>query len=426
MVIHVVHEGETIQSIADQYMVPVDRLIIENELKNPNNLALGETIVVLYPDITYVIQEGDTLGNIATKYNVSVLQLLRNNPYLSERQYIYPGETIVVSYKGDKTATLSTNGYAYPFIDMDILKKTLPFLTYLSIYSYQISADGNIQDINDADIIKMAKEYNVAPIMVVEVLAQNQTEEINTIHSILNDQEKQERLSSGILGVLKEKGYYGVSINTSYILPKDRDRYFAFVKKLATRIKSEGFKFYDNFSLSTFELLTETIYEGLKYDEIGKIVDGITLISYEYGYSVGIPSGTVSFDAIEEFINYMIKLIHSEKIDIGVLDIGYIWKLPYEPGVSKGMSISYETAIAIALENNAEILFDDSTKSAYFHFIASDEFVVRFWDARGIDAYTKLVPDFKLNGVGIWNIMLFFSQMWLVINSQYEIEKVQI
>lgn len=52
MVIHVVREGETIQSIADQYMVPIDRLIIENELKNPNNLALGETIVILYSEIT--------------------------------------------------------------------------------------------------------------------------------------------------------------------------------------------------------------------------------------------------------------------------------------------------------------------------------------------------------------------------------------
>lgn len=352
--------------------------------------------------------------------------LLRNNPYLSERQYIYPGETIVISYKGEKTSTLSTNGYAYPFIDKDILKKTLPFLTYLTIYSYQISADGNINSIDDADIIKMAKAYNVAPIMTVEVLAQNQTEEINAIHSILNDQEKQERLSSGILGILKKEGYYGVSINTSYILPKDRELYVAFVKKLAARIKSEGFKFYDNFSLSTFELLTETIYEGLDYDEIGTAVDGITLISYEYGHSVGIPSGTVSFDSVEDFVKYMTGLIPSEKIDIGVLDIGYIWKLPYEPGVSEGMSISYESAIEIALENNAEILLDDSTDSAYYHYIASDEYIVRFWDARGIDAYTKLVPNFKLKGVGIWNIMSYFAQMWLVINSQYEIEKVLI
>lgn len=30
------------------------------------------------------------------------------------------------------------------------------------------------------------------------------------------------------------------------------------------------------------------------------------------------------------------------------------------------------------------------------------------------------------SGVGIWNIMFYFPQMWLVINSQYEIEKVLI
>lgn len=88
------------------------------------------------------------------------------------------------------------------------------------------------------------------------------------------------------------------------------------------------------------------------------------------------------------------------------------------------MSINYSTAIEIALENNAEILFDESTNSAYFQYITFDEYIVRFWDARSIDAYTKLVADFKLNGAGIWNIMYFFNQMWLVINSQYDIFKV--
>ncbi len=39
-------------------------------------------------------------------------------------------------------------------------------------------------------------------------------------------------------------------------------------------------------------------------------------------------------------------------------------------------------------------------------------------------AYVKLAPQYGFYGVGVWNIMRFFPQMWLVINSQYEIEKV--
>jgi hypothetical protein len=32
--------------------------------------------------------------------------------------------------------------------------------------------------------------------------------------------------------------------------------------------------------------------------------------------------------------------------------------------------------------------------------------------------------DSGLQGTGIWNIMYYYAQMWLIINSQYEIESV--
>lgn len=118
MTIHVVQKGETINSIADKYGVSADRLILDNGIKNPSRLVVGDTIVILKPDISYTIQEGDTLGSIADKYEVTIFQLLRSNPYLSDREYIYPGETIVISYEENIIGAISTNGYAYPFIDI--------------------------------------------------------------------------------------------------------------------------------------------------------------------------------------------------------------------------------------------------------------------------------------------------------------------
>jgi spore germination protein len=53
-----------------------------------------------------------------------------------------------------------------------------------------------------------------------------------------------------------------------------------------------------------------------------------------------------------------------------------------------------------------------------------EEYIVRFRDARSVDDYVKLVPEFDFNGIGIWNIAVYFPQMWLVINSQYDIEKI--
>lgn len=142
MIIHVVKQGETISSIAELYGKSAERLALENGLIETERLAVGETLVILYPEIEYTVEEGDTLGNIARKYNVSIMELLRNNPYLSDRQYIYPGEVIVIKYMAERTRKITTNGFAYPFVNIDTLRKTLPFLTYLTVFSYYLYRPG--------------------------------------------------------------------------------------------------------------------------------------------------------------------------------------------------------------------------------------------------------------------------------------------
>lgn len=105
MIIHVVQPQETIQSIAEIYGVSAEKLIIDNELINPEDLVPGQTIVITYPQKVYIVQDGDTLESIAVMHNISVMQLLRNNPILAGREYIYPGELLVISYGTNRSIT---------------------------------------------------------------------------------------------------------------------------------------------------------------------------------------------------------------------------------------------------------------------------------------------------------------------------------
>ena len=424
MTIHVVQKGETIDSVAEKYGVSAERLIIENGISLPIILAVGETLVVLHPEITYKVQEGDTLVSIAEKYKVTIFQILRNNPYLSDREYFYPGETIVISYEGEKIRSIAINSYAYPFIDMNILKKTLPFLTYLTIYSYEVTAEGDLNDIDDTEIIKTAKAYGVAPVMLLVAASKSLEEEIAVMHSILSSKDAQIKLVNNILRVLKSKGYSGVSFTPPYLQPDDRSIYEELVLKFIDIISKAGYKVYDTLSVRTFLLLNGTLSTGIDYQKIGREVDGTMLINYTFGYSEGVPPGTTSIDTFKRFIEASTKRMPPEKIFSGVPVIGYIWMFPFTPNQSKGMAVTYDSVIQIAIEHNAEILYDEITNSAYFTYVSVDEFVVRFWDARSIDVFVKIVPEFGLNGISIWNIMNWFPQMWLVINSQYDIDKV--
>jgi spore germination protein len=425
MIIHVVKEGETIQSIADSYGLSAERIILENELQNRTRLAVGEALVILFPDQTYTVKEGDTLGTIADSFGISLIQLLRNNPYLSDREYIYPGETIVISYKESKTYSLSVNGYIYPFVNRNVLKKTLPFLTYLSVFNYEVTAEGDIINQDDNDIIRMAKAYGVAPIMILTISVRDPAEEAKLIHTILTDEAIQDRLLDNLVNLLKEKDYYGVNIHTPYILPEDRAMYDDFIKKFTSRISKEGFKVWSTFIIRIFELLTGTLLSGINYQALGEEAVKISLISYEFGYSVGIPQGAFSMDIIRRFLEFTLKLFSPEKTLYGIRTIGYVWKLPYIPGETKGMAVSYQAAIQLALNNNAVIMYDEITNAAYFEYISeNDQYEVQFWDARSIDNFVRLVPEFKMDGASVWNVMSFFPQMWLVINSQYDIKRV--
>ncbi len=188
MTIHVVQNGETVKSIAEFYGVPADRIILENDLTTTDSLVPGQTIVITFPEQTHVVQEGDTLLGIANSYEVPLLQILRNNPYLADREYIYPGETLVINY-GNKKRKISTNGYANSFIKGDILNKTLPFLTYLSIFGYRVIAGGKIEEIDDTKLIQISKNYGAAPLMILSTLSVGGDENVEAAYSFLNNEE---------------------------------------------------------------------------------------------------------------------------------------------------------------------------------------------------------------------------------------------
>lgn len=423
MIIHVVEPGETIDSIAGSYGISVDRLALENGIRVSDELVVGETLVVLMPEILYTIKDGDTLESIATEHNVSLFEILRNNPYLSDRRFIYPGETIVIKYEGERNETISVNGYAYPFIGMNVLRKTLPFLTYLSVYSYNYYMDGEILDAEDEEIIRTAADYGVAPIMILTAFADNPLDEIELTHFLLGSPSLQDRLISNLIIVLGRKGYYGIDFTVRYIQPEDRSAFIDFIMKLSARLKTEGFRTFITLSFNVFELLVNVDYEDLLVNLLEDYVENINIITYDWGFTRVAPS-VIAYDTVRNYLSTITSRISPGKLSLGISTIGYVWKLPYIEGITIGQSISFDSAIELAKEYNVVIKFDEVTKASYFQYYSDSEYIVRFRDARGIDYATLLVPMYNMRGLGIWNIMYFFDQMWMVINSKYNIEKI--
>ncbi len=427
MTIHVVQPGETIDSISALYNITAERLVLENGILNPDNLVVGQTIVIVQPELVYVIQDGDTLASIAEENDVSVMELLRNNPYLSNRQYLFPGETIVIRYETNKIRSIATSGYAFPYIDIDVLTKTLPFLTYLTIFNYNITREGEIiVDDEDSDIVQLAKIYGVAPMMFVSTFTQEGISSGEVAFNILNNPQIQDQLIENILTILKTKGYYGINFYAEYITLENIDQTAVYLKRAADILHAQGYRVLITVTPEIKIDSQKVRFNTIDYSKLAVSVDAIVFTSYEWGRSYSFPSSINPVNVMRELLNYAVKIVPPEKIFVGLITIGYDWQLPYVPGASTANAITSDGAIQIAAENGVAIQFNEPAQAPYFYYMDGEEqlHIIWFKDARTFDAFARLVLEYGLQGLSIWTIMYFNTQMWFVLNTEYDIDKV--
>lgn len=426
MDIYVVQPGDTIEEIADNFGVSVEKLILYNELINPNNLLVGQVIVIVHPSETYIVREGDTLSSIAASFNITVNELLRNNPFIIESKYIYPGEELTISY--NRSARMAAYGYTNTFINRQTLKKTLPYLTYLSIIHNYIGMNGEIVGSDeDIDIIQMAIQHGVIPLMHLATIAIQGETDIEFTFRILSNNTLQNRVIENALTVLKDKGYYGVIISAQLINSDNQDLFYNFAKKFSERLGAEGYITLLAIDPNAHTTNGVVTFEPIDYSRLSEVVYSILFLQYTWGVVERPPSPVFSTHVVSTILEYFLPSVNPDKVSIGIPAFSYIWDLPYIPGRSNGNSITRDNIINLALEFGVTIQFDEESQTPYFIFNKPEnnnsQYIVWFVNAITVDSLLKILVENGVSATGVWNIMSYYAHFWLVLNSQYEIIK---
>ncbi len=426
MIIHVVEEGETLTEIAAEYDLSREYIQSQNELPDPDRLVPGQTIVIQYPAVSYTVQENDNLLDIAEANGITVVNLLQNNPDLNNRDYISPGESLVIRFAEEKLGPASITGYAYPFINRRTLLKTLPYLTYLTIFTYGFTSDGELVTIDDTDLIRIARDYGVAPIMMLSTLTPEGTFSNELAHALLSSEDLQNTLIENVLNNMREKNYFGLDVDFEFIYPEDKDAYVDFINKLRGTMNDNDFEVTVSLAPKTSDEQTGTLYEGHDYGALGGAANTVLLMTYEWGYTFGPPMAVSPINKVREVLDYAITRIPPEKIFMGLPNYGYDWPLPYVRGTTEASSIGNVAAVERALEFGVNIDYDGVSQAPFFYYTTAEgvEHVVWFEDARSMDAKLRLISEYGFRGGSYWNIMRFFPQNWLVVNALYDIRKI--
>ncbi len=425
MQIHIVRSGETLTSIAGQYGVSVTLLQRLNEVPQSGALAVGQTLVVFDKARTHVVRPGETLSGIARSEGVTELSLYQNNIFLNGSSDIEAGEELIVDLGEEKQGTLGVNGYAYPFIRSALLQQTLPYMTYLTPFTYGFLPTGQLIVPEDEEMLRLAPRYGAVPWMHLSTLTERDTFDNALGSNLLRNPDVQQVLIDNVTRTIGEKGYRGLDVDFEYLDRDLAEEYASFITALRQRLNPEGIPVLVALAPKSSATQQGLLYESHDYALLGEAANAVLLMTYEWGYRYGPPMAVAPMPQVLRVLDYALSEMPREKIFLGVPTYGYDWPLPYEKGKTQALSISPLEALRLARQYGSEIQYDTVSEAPYFYYTAPDgvAHVVWFEDARASLSKFSLARERGLQGVGLWNLMRPSPQTYLVLNGGFNIEK---
>ncbi|SCG83037.1 Spore germination protein yaaH [Proteiniborus sp. DW1] len=427
MQIHVVQAGQTIFGIAQAYNTTPQEIIISNEISNPDQLVVGQALVIPIVGSFYWVQPGDSLFSIARRFGISYQTLARVNN-ISVDQPLQIGLRLYIPPRIRRRA--ETNAYVEPIggtVSPNLeqsAREAAPFLTFLAPFSYQIQRDGTLQAPPLNNFPQIAQANGATLMMVVTNLEGGRfSDELGRI--ILTNEDVQNNLLNNIVNTANEVGFRDIHFDMEFLPPENREDYNRFLRKAKERLSREGFLISTALAPKTSAQQVGAWYEAHDYRAHGEIVDFVVLMTYEWGYSGGPPMAVSPIGPVRSVVEYALSEMPASKIMLGQNLYGYDWTLPFVPGGQFARAISPQQAIDIARVNNVPIKYDYTAQAPFFNYTDANgrEHEVWFEDARSIQAKFDLITELGLRGISYWKLGLSFPQNWLLLRDNFVIVK---
>ncbi|MGE7092901.1 LysM peptidoglycan-binding domain-containing protein [Lysinibacillus sp. NPDC048646] len=416
---HIVKSGENLGSIAQQYGVPVQAIILENHLTNPDILTPGTKLVI--PPITHIVQPGETLSQIANHYGTTVQAIVLENG-ITNPNMIYAGMRLIIPRA---KPSIEVNAYTYQPSEeaVDSLNAIGHLLTYFSPFAYMIKEDGSLQPINDKAMIDAAISKNIIPMLTITNFSSTEAGS-NLAHVILSSAELRGKVINEVLQVMQDKGYKVLNVDFENVLPADRENYNQFLQLAVDRLHPKGYLVSTALAPKTSATQAGTLYEAHDYEAHGRIADFVILMTYEWGYRLGPPQAISPINEMRKVVEYALSVMPAEKIFLGFQIYARDWLLPHVKG-QEAETFSPQEAISRAVKYGATIQYDLTAQSPYFRYVDEQgrNHEVWFEDARSAQAKFDMVKQYKLRGVSYWALGFPFPQNWVLLNNEFSIKK---
>ncbi|SHI58685.1 LysM peptidoglycan-binding domain-containing protein [Lutispora thermophila] len=419
MRIYVVKSGDTLWKISRTYNVSINSIVQANAMADPDRLIIGQSLVIPTQDDVHIVRPGETLWFIARIYNVTIQDLVRENN-IANPNIINVGQRLVIP-----KPQIEVNGYLTQTgpTGEETLRWTGQYLTYFCMFSYGITAEGNLTPLNDESVISMARSRGVTPLMcLTNFLGRRFSSDLAS--AFLSNVEVQERQLANIVNTMRQKGYQGLNIDFEYVYPRDREKYNAFLRRAADRMHANGFSISTALAPKVRADQIGLLYEAHDYPVHGQLTDFVVLMTYEWGWAGGEPWAIAPINQVKRVLDYAVSVIPRNKIMMGIPLYGRDWKIPWVQGTTAS-TVSYMDAIRRAYQYGAEIQYNEEYQSPFFRYTdtSGQQHEVWFEDARSYQAKYDVIKQYGLRGASYWALNLQSIPNWPVLTANFRIAK---
>lgn len=416
---YTVKSGDTLWSIAQQFGVPLQAIIADNHLTNPDMLTPGTKLII--PPVVHIVQPGETLWQIAQNYDTTIQAIIAAN-HINNPNMIYVGAQLIIPRK---LPLIEVNAYSYqpPEEAIDSINAVGHLLTYFSPFAYKMKEDGTLQPINDEKMIAAAQAKNIIPMLTLTNFTSTE-EGSNLAHVVLSNEELRVKVMNNVLQVMQEKGYQVLNIDFENVLPADRENYNAFIQLAVDMLHPKGYLVSTALAPKTSATQVGTLYEAHDYEAHGRIADFVVLMTYEWGYRFGSPQAISPINEMRRVVEYALTEMPADKILLGFELYARDWLLPHVKG-QEAETFSPQEALNLAIKYGATIQYDQTAQSPFYRYVDEQgrNHEVWFEDARSAQAKFDMVKQYNLRGISYWALGFPFPQNWVLLNENFSIKK---
>ncbi len=238
------------------------------------------------------------------------------------------------------------------------------------------------------------------------------------VANMLHDPAAMTRHVNDVVALVQREGYAGIDIDYEDLRAADRDAFTAFVTRLGEALHAED----KILSVAVFGKTTDAGEDqrnvAQDYAAIGKAVDEVRLMAYDYHWSASPPGPVAPITWVRQVLDYAKTQIPAKKIILGVPVSGFDWV------DGRGEPVSWLQCFGRTKAFGATLQYDRLSQSPSFRYTDAQGRAHEVWfeNAESTAAKLEAAKATGIRGVYLWMIGGEDDRTWAQLHQILPVE----